>query len=88
MQQKKAVLCFSLPGARGREGVEGTGTTIGHPVPEEHMLFGKSYFCPWAAAVWTTAESESAMTETLTATFVGYAQCIRLRRNKYCALTY
>lgn len=30
---------------------------------EEPMPFDKNYFCPWAAAVWTTAESESAMTE-------------------------
>lgn len=30
---------------------------------EEHMPFGKKYFCPWAAAVWTTAESERAMTD-------------------------
>jgi len=41
--------------------------------PDEHMPFGKSYYCPWADAVCTTAERESTVAVSLTAAFIGCA---------------
>lgn len=69
IQQKQRQVTFFSPGAHGRGDVERIGTRMAAQSLVQHMPFGKSCFCPWAAAVWTRAEREGAMTDSDSSTF-------------------